>query len=286
MRTQSQEKYKEKFSELDSIPFNINALSALKPQWTNGNSDSYLDYGRREDMLFYMIHGRRDYYFYQNELSFSIEDGDILFLPSGSRYLSTCTCQPNELSSGICIKLSLVNEQQKALCLGDRPFLLAHDDSNHFIIIFEKTLAAILQGVGGQTKAKACVYSLISDLISTINYESFSLNAFAEIYPAILVIEQRPHENMEIEALAQLCHMSESSFRRRFKQYANCPPHEYRNQLRINKVDELLETGLYTVERVALALGFTDASHLCKVYKKIKGHSPKYKNSNHARSNL
>ena len=127
---------------------------------------------------------------------------------------------------------------------------------------------------------------MISDLISTINYESFSLNAFAEIYPAILVIEQRPHENMEIEALAQLCLMSVSSFRRRFKQFANCQTQEYRNQFRINKVDELQETVIYNVELVALALGFTDASHLCKVYKKIKGHSPKYKNSNHARSNL
>jgi len=266
---------KDAFVRLDAAPCNINALSALKPLWSDNSTDNYLSQGRTEDMLFYMLDGRRKYTVVDDASSFWVESGDILFLPAGSRYLTVCRCQPGQTGSGICIKFILADEKQQALRLGSRPFVIAHDQNDHFRLLFEKTLAAVLQGVGGRTRAKACVFSLLSDLIASVRASSFSQHAFAEIYPAIQIMEQRLQDNIPVADLAQLCHVSESVFRRRFKQYAKLPPHQYRNQLRVNKADELLETGLYTVERAAMALGFTDASHLCKVYRKFKGHSPR-----------
>jgi len=266
---------KDAFVRLDVAPCNINALSALKPLWSDSSTDNYMSQGRTEDMLFYMLEGRRKYTVADGASSFWVESGDILFLPAGSRYLTVCRCQPGQTGSGICVKFNLTDERQQSLCLDSRPFVIARDQNDHFRLLFETTLAAVLQGVGGRTRAKACVFSLLSDLIASVRASSFSQHAFAEIYPAIQVMEQRLQENIPVADLARLCHLSESGFRRRFKQYAKLPPHQYHNQLRVNKADELLETGLYTVERAAMALGFTDASHLCKVYRKFKGHSPR-----------
>lgn len=267
-----------RFARLGEIACDIHALSALAPSWPDGAVDRYDGSGRPEDMLFYMLQGRRSYFPQASRQPFEAQAGDILFVPAGSCYLTRCrTERQAETSTGICIKFSLTDEQGQPIKLGDQPFLLAHDQQDHFKMIFKNTLADVLQGVGGRIAAKARVYCLLKDLASSVNQDHFKSGRFAAGYPAIQIIEQKPQEHHSLSELARLCHLSESSLRRLFLQYAGLPPHAYRNRLRVDKVDELLRSGLYSVEGAAAALGFTDSSHLCKVYRRLKGVSPGYK---------
>ena len=106
-------------------------------------------------------------------------------------------------------------------------------------------------------------------------------NGLAETYtppemaPAILALESRLDEPVDIASLARLCCMSETSFREKFKRFTGgVAPLEYRSRLRIERADELLRSGSFTVAEVAAALGFFDTAHFCRTYKKLRGAPP------------
>ena len=77
-----------------------------------------------------------------------------------------------------------------------------------------------------------------------------------------------------IQRLANLCHMSERTFCRRFREETGVPPIAYHRMLRIRKAGELLSSGICTLEYVAEALGFTDAAHLSRCFFRETGMHP------------
>jgi transcriptional regulator GlxA family with amidase domain len=94
--------------------------------------------------------------------------------------------------------------------------------------------------------------------------------------PAIEQIERRPEENMSVKELTQLCCLSESSFRRKFKAYSHgISPLAYRNRLRVLKAKQLCTITACTIERAAQILGFCDAAHLYRIYKQYTGKTSK-----------
>ena len=96
-----------------------------------------------------------------------------------------------------------------------------------------------------------------------------------DIAPALKLMERHPEKNFTNAELAHMCHVSESSFLRKFKLYSGgITPARYRNNIRIMRAEEYVNSD-NTLEHIAQTLGFYDAAHLCKAYKKHTGHSPK-----------
>jgi mannose-6-phosphate isomerase class I len=113
---------------------------------------------------------------------------------------------------------------------------------------------------------------LVYGLIPGTTKEEYKAKYFRDIQPAIDRIELYPEINTSISELSKLCNMSESSFRRKFKQYTNdISPINYRNRIRIMKAEELCNNSSYTIEEAAMKLGFCDAAHLCRLYKQFTG---------------
>ena len=95
--------------------------------------------------------------------------------------------------------------------------------------------------------------------------------SFDDIFSAISAIENEPQKNISLKALADICHMSESTFLRRFKAYSGgISPIKYRNNIRLMLAGELATSNM-TLSEIADTLGFYDAAHLCKTYKNEKG---------------
>ena len=88
-------------------------------------------------------------------------------------------------------------------------------------------------------------------------------------------LEARLEGNARIEHYAALCGMSESGFRRLFREYCGCSPLEYRNALRLERARTLLQSGDYNVSEAAEKVGFSNLSFFIRSYKKKFGHTPK-----------
>ena len=91
---------------------------------------------------------------------------------------------------------------------------------------------------------------------------------------AIVYIKEHYKENIPIKDYAELCNLSESYFRKKFKEFFGKTPVEYRNELRFVEAKRLYQNNVST-EEIAEILGFCDVSYMLKLYKRHTGKSLK-----------
>jgi AraC family transcriptional regulator len=77
-----------------------------------------------------------------------------------------------------------------------------------------------------------------------------------------------------IGQIAAECGLSRSYFEKAFKASLGTPPHRWLVRQRIRQAEEKLEQTNDSVSSIALSCGFTDQSHLTRVFGAIVGSSP------------
>ena len=99
-------------------------------------------------------------------------------------------------------------------------------------------------------------------------------NGFDQIRPALEYIRENYASSMKIADIASVCHMSESHFRRLFEESISMTPVEYLNQVRVKKACDLIKKTGYSMEEIAVKVGFTTTSTFNRNFKRITGTSP------------
>ena len=94
------------------------------------------------------------------------------------------------------------------------------------------------------------------------------------IRPAIEYINENFGENITVEKLAEILHISKSYFMNRFKQAAGVSAVEYIIQLRIKKACEFLIRTDKTVTEISFECGFKNLSNFNRQFRKIIGCTP------------
>jgi len=74
--------------------------------------------------------------------------------------------------------------------------------------------------------------------------------------------------------LAEITRLSQSQFGRAFKASTGFAPHQWQMNRRIDKAKQLLLDGELTLAQIALVTGFSEQSHLTRVFHSIVGISP------------
>ncbi|MEL6660571.1 MAG: AraC family transcriptional regulator [Bacteroidota bacterium] len=96
------------------------------------------------------------------------------------------------------------------------------------------------------------------------------------------VVEAHVYHNISVNELAQLAHLSLSSFKREFARHYDCPPARYLKQRKLEKAAQLLIATELRVSDIAFDCGFVDLAHFSKSFLKEHGCSP----SDYRRLNL
>ena len=92
--------------------------------------------------------------------------------------------------------------------------------------------------------------------------------------PAVYRLREGYCEKVYTAELAALCGLSESQFRRLFKEAFNVSPITYKNNLRIKMACSLLESGAYSISEISDILGFDDIYAFSHAFKKSMGTAP------------
>jgi len=79
--------------------------------------------------------------------------------------------------------------------------------------------------------------------------------------------------NVPLDELAGVAGVSKFHLARRFTEAVGVPPHTYQNRVRVNRAMEMLRDGV-SVQDAAVRTGFSDASHLCRHFKRFTGTTP------------
>lgn len=88
------------------------------------------------------------------------------------------------------------------------------------------------------------------------------------------ITENYSDSNLSVGSLAENVHMSDTWFRKHFRDEVGVTPKRYINDLRLEHAQSLLNAGYYTVTTIAAKVGFRDAKNFSTAYKKRFGYPP------------
>lgn len=98
--------------------------------------------------------------------------------------------------------------------------------------------------------------------------------ASSPVEPAVLYINRHYDKEISISLLAELCNMSPSYFRSKFREYRGIPPLKYREEVRVSWAKKYLKSNLLSASEIAEKLGYCDIYHFSKAFKSSVGMTP------------
>lgn len=95
-----------------------------------------------------------------------------------------------------------------------------------------------------------------------------------ELLPVARYIERNFPDQISMAKMAQMAGLSSTHFNRRFRQLLRVTPTEYLRSVRVQAAQALLTTTSRSLAEIAVAVGYTDQSHLTRRFREVTGMTP------------
>ena len=192
--------------------------------------------------------------------------GEIIHLPKGSDYWVEA------VERGDCYAINFDLREE----VDFPPFSAEVKDYVAFLEQFRKC-ERLWRQKGQGYRLKCC--SILYDILYRMQQEHCSYvpeEKYARILPAVTYINTHyTVEPLRVSELAKMCDMSPEYFRRIFAARHGVSPSRYIRELRMERMAELLASGMYGVTEAAALSGFDDLSYCSREFKKKFGVSPR-----------
>jgi len=235
------------------LTYTIHNIGFVKVQRDRNFTFSYKT-GKDRHSLIMVEEGGLRYQFLANEEETVVGKGTVIFIPKEYPYLATY------LQDGTTIKILVFDMDSKEnLQRFGKPIM---QESAELSAIYQ----SIVYPKDNNTVFLASKIYEILDMMET--KQIIVPSQYKKIVPAIEEIHRRYYENRKLSYYADLCYMSESHFRKLFKEYTGRTLIEYRNRIRIAQVRKLISSEEYTVQEAAYQVGFHNMSFFYEMLRK------------------
>lgn len=213
---------------------------------------------------------------YEDGRSVSFEKGSLIYIPKGLKYKARMSDKKEECNT-LLINFSIKGD----VAFYDEITLLTSSAS-------EKYLEEIYSIISDYRSKKSSYCNIMSSFFKLIGYISDHIEkkniislGYKNIQPAISYIDFHLNEKLYIPALAKMCHMSESCFRKDFKKLTGLSPNNYITGKRLEKAEKMLKNDDIPISSIVTELGFYDISYFYKVFTSKCGITPVEFRKNH-----
>lgn len=205
-------------------------------------------------------------YIFENGKEFVVKKNHIIFLPRNSSYIVETE------ENGDCYAINF--QITKSVSLS--PFSMHIKNSGKMLEMFRAAEKAFrVKGNGYMPECMSSLYAVISMLYGEKNDAYISGSLKETIVPAIGYIHNYyTDKNIKSDEMAKLCGVSETYFRRIFKQCCGVSPIRYINNLRLARAKEILSESNSPLETVSEMCGFGDVCYFCRFFKNAVGKTP------------
>ena len=238
--------------KLDYKIENVGFVSVVR----NENFTFEFKKGKKQFSFIYVENGELEYFFKNTGERIHIKKGNLLFVPKKFPYAT------KYLIDGTKIKIFVFDcHFQDTNRFFKLPFL---ENTPEISSVFNECSES-------RSRNSLFLYSKIYELLYVLQkLEQPSEQKYKKIFPAVKEIRRHFSENKKISYYASLCNMSESNFRKLFKEYTSLSPIEFRNRIRIAEVKKMLDSGEYRISEAAYTAGFNNMSFFYEIYEKLK----------------
>lgn len=254
------------FYEICNYDITVNNIVCLDQYWSQSkNSYSYMDTPRQNHGFLYVVEGVA---VYSDKKGCIIQAtaGDVLYLPKGSYYLMKAEKAP---AKTMLINFFLFDNCGNELFLAEKPIRIKCGAGDAVAELFCK-LCRVFSSSSNQLVIKADFFELFRLLAA----QNVMRENISPVMTALDHINENLDRNIKIPFLAELCAMSESSFRREFTKLLSMSPKKYIMEQKINKAKQMLLCDELPIKEIWLKLGFCDLAHFCKIFKEAVGVTP------------
>lgn len=248
-------------------------ILGIAQAWETIRSWSFLDLPRPTHGLMYILSG---YAVFTDEEGRSVryDPGAVFYLPKGVRYSAEFTRGEGDCVDYL-INFELKTREGEDCAFSDRIQLLLNGKQPKIADDFYKLCRYSHRLSNPYVPVHRLFFSLIEKLQTFHTLSDLNGKIAQAIAPALLYMDSHVGENIPVSRLAKLCLMSETAFRRAFREQTGMSPVQYKIHSRINKAKVLLQSSEeITIEEVAESLGFYDLSYFYKTFVSITGTTP------------
>jgi len=216
--------------------------------------------------ILYNVKGTLVFDFYEINTRIVAEPGNIVYIPKGQEYIITKSGD----NEGYIIDFSTDSP------VFDQPFVIkARYREAYLKSLIEAEKAWRRKNSGFALKAKACFYEIMYYLQKDILSDYLPDAKMKIIAPALDYISKNYYKEVIcVSYLSNLCHISETYFRKLFNSLLGTQPIRYINELKIARAKELLISGRYNVLQTAESCGYSDISLFSREFKRRVGVAP------------
>lgn len=237
--------------KLDYMIDNISFVNVLR----NSNFTFPFRAGKEKYTLVFVENGELNYFFTQNRTNLKLTKGSFLFIPKHTPYIATYT---HDDTITKVIMFDIISNSLPEIF-------------NSPIYKNETFLGGIFKTLSNQAiNSPIFLASKIYEILYIIEKESIVVpHKYKKIIPVLNEIQKFYFKNQKLSYYSDMCHMSESNFRKLFKEYTGKTPIEYRNIIRISEARKMIDSGEYSVQEAAYLTGFNNMSFFYELYKNI-----------------
>ena len=207
---------------------------------------------------------------------YEFKKGSFLYLPLGIRYIAKAFGVEKDGYACLLVSFKLMNEQGDDYYISDYPSLLLEKTPESII----KNMLDIADASVNLVYPTFPISKSFSEMLETVSKQTWlpdiKNNGSKKVFPAIYYLDKHLKDEIPVSALAKMCMMSETAFRRAFSETTGFSPVQYKMRLRIKKAKELIRYSPdISTDMLVEELGFTDSSYFYKVFEKVSGETLK-----------
>jgi transcriptional regulator GlxA family with amidase domain len=142
--------------------------------------------------------------------------------------------------------------------------------------LLEDVRLALDYDLGAATKAAGRLATLLANISPQITHSTPSRGGLApwQKRKVEAYVASRLEGSILVQELAAIVSLSANHFSRAFKTSFGESPHAYITRARIARARNLMLTTPDSLSQIALACGFADQAHLCRVFRPATGTTP------------
>ncbi len=195
--------------------------------------------------------------------TYNVKPGEVFYLPSGYDYSTVITGAGSMYVIHFWVQEGYPSE----------PFVWKPDQPQ----VYERLFAQIVEGEPPGRRQDFATMGLFYRLLDQIRKDSQRPKAV--IPKRMLQARETIHRNfnepsLSVALLAQQARISQTYFRREFKDAFGCQPIAYIRNVRMEHARSLLEAGDCSVSEVAIQSGYENVSYFSYDFHRVTGQSP------------
>jgi AraC-like DNA-binding protein len=152
-----------------------------------------------------------------------------------------------------------------------------YNESNYVEKCFEEMRNSASLKYGADLRLQGILSLFLSELIEKAENHNIENESYKEVYikKTLQFIEANYSRDISISNISEFIGLNKNYFSAFFKENMKITPQEFLINFRINKACDLLENNALTVSNVARSVGYNDPLGFSKIFKRVKGCSPK-----------